>query len=81
MKMQSKSSKGADVYVNPMLIFAALLSDTGQPFISKAPGLALGKKRKRVGFVFHIYTSQIFICAQTSLAISYQTFTRLIRFL
>lgn len=50
--MQSHSSKDTDVYVKMMLIFPTLLSATGQPFISKALGLTLGKNIKKVKFVF-----------------------------
>lgn len=50
--MQSKISKGTDLYVKMMLIFATLLSATGQPFISKALGLTLGKNIKKVKSVF-----------------------------
>ena len=48
LEMPSKISKGTDLYVKMMLIFPTLLSATGQPFISKALGLTLGKNIKEV---------------------------------
>ena len=70
----SQSSKGTDLYVNMMLIFATLQSTTGWPFISKASGLTLlllllllllGKNKNKVNFffLFHALKPFLFACS------------------
>lgn len=58
-----------------MLIFATLLSATGQPFISKALGLTLGKNIKKVKFVFWVHTLKpcLFACSNLLLSLLIST--------